>query len=100
MWVVGHGEAVLRGWYVPVLRESVARRLDMVSLRDLVPGCVCATHVFANYLLQSCSKDVPREHLDILFDVSRLRARKAHDQLEKIFRTGFALRNGDRSETF
>lgn len=58
------------------------------------------TYVFANDLLQGKAQDSPRENLDILFDVTRLRGREAHDDLEEFFAVGLGLGDREGTESF
>ncbi len=57
-----------------------------------------STHVFPDNLLQRRAKDTPGEHLDILFDIPRLRIRERHDQLEEILCARLVLGDRDRPE--
>jgi hypothetical protein len=63
-------------------------------------GVFVCTHVFPNDLLQSRTENLPREYLDVLFNVSRLWIWESHDQLEEILTPRLALGHGDRSESF
>lgn len=56
--------------------------------------------VFANDLLEGACKDSPREDLDILLNVARLRTWEAHDDLEELFALRLGLGHGLRSEAF
>ena len=59
-----------------------------------------ATHVFSDDFLQCLAQHVPWKHLDILFNIPRLRVGKAHYELEKLFRARLALADRDRPEPF
>lgn len=56
------------------------------------------THVFPDNLLQRRAKDTPWEHLDILFNIPRLRIRERHDELEEILGARLVLGNRDGPE--
>lgn len=57
-------------------------------------------HVFAHDLPQRVRQDLPRENFDVLFDIPRFRLRESHDEFEERFGVRFALRNGERFESF
>lgn len=59
-----------------------------------------ACRVFADYLLQRMSKNLPWKDLDILLDVSRLGIREAHDGFEEIFAFGLGFGDSQWSEAF
>ena len=46
------------------------------------------------------SEDLPREHLDILFDVARFGVREAHNGLEEILAVGLGFRDSQWPEAF
>jgi hypothetical protein len=56
------------------------------------------TYVFTDYLLQCMYKNLPRKHLDILFDV--LGIRKAHNNLEELFALRLGLGHHQRTKPF
>ena len=57
------------------------------------------TYVFAYDFLQGMNQDFPWEYFDVFFNVSRFRAGKSHNELEKFLAVRFGLRNCKRSET-
>lgn len=45
-------------------------------------------------------EDPPREHLDILLNIPRLRVRESHDDLEELLAFRLGLGNGEWTEPF
>src|SRR2546430_11929682 len=52
-----------------------------------------STYIFADNLLKCKGQNLPWKYLDVFFDVSRLRVRESHNDLEELFPLGFGLRD-------